>query len=156
MLNKGQLVASADGTPIWAQAAGNPNNPAVVFIHGFSCTGLSFSKQFSDPDLLQNLYLLRYDVRGHGRSGQPLEAKDYESLRHAEDFKAVMDAFGVKRPFVAGWYVLFRCRCHTQLTQNRSLGGNLLSLVTSSITNMKQRDCGDRCHCGIWSCNSVG
>ena len=103
MSNKGQHVISADGTKIWAQAAGNPSKPAVVFIHGFSCSTLNFGKQFSDPTLLENLYLLRYDVRGHGRSEQPLEAKDYESLRHAEDFKAVIDAFGVRKPFVAGW-----------------------------------------------------
>jgi len=105
MSSKGQLIVSADGTKIWAQAAGNPNKPAVVFIHGFSCTGLHFSKQFSDPKLLENLYLIRYDVRGHGRSDQPLEAKDYESLRHAQDFKAVIEAFGAEKPFVAGWYV---------------------------------------------------
>ena len=103
MSNKGQLVTSGDGTKIWAEAAGNPSKPAVVFIHGFSCTALHFSKQFSDPKLLENLHLIRYDVRGHGRSDQPLEAKDYESLRHAEDFKAVIDTFGVEKPFVAGW-----------------------------------------------------
>jgi len=103
MTNKGQLIASADGTKIWAQAAGNPAKPAVVFIHGFSCTALNFKNQFSDPKLLENLYLVRYEVRGHGRSGQPLEEKDYESARHAEDFKAVMDTFSVVKPFLAGW-----------------------------------------------------
>jgi len=49
--------------------------------------------------------MIRYDVRGHGKSDQPLEAKDYESLRHAEDFKAVVEAFGASKPFVVGWYV---------------------------------------------------
>jgi hypothetical protein len=52
--------------------------------------------------------MIRYDVRGHGRSDQPLEATDYESARHAEDWRAVCEAFGVeeKKPFVAGWLVL--------------------------------------------------
>jgi len=56
--DKGQLIQSHDGTKIWAQAAGNPSKPAVVFIHGFSCTALHFSKQFSDSELLENLYLV--------------------------------------------------------------------------------------------------
>jgi pimeloyl-ACP methyl ester carboxylesterase len=56
--DKEQLIHSPDGTKIWAQAAGNPSKPAVVFIHGFSCTALHFSKQFSDPKLLENLYLV--------------------------------------------------------------------------------------------------
>lgn len=29
----------------------------------------------------------------------------YESARHAEDFKSVCEAFGVKQCFVAGWCV---------------------------------------------------
>jgi len=97
MSAKSQLITSTDGTKIWAEATGNSNKPPVVFIH--------FSKQFSDPNLLENLYMIRYDVRGHGKSDQPLEAKDYESLRHAEDFKAVVEAFGASKPFVVGWYV---------------------------------------------------
>ena len=105
MSAKSQLITSTDGTKIWAEATGNSNKPAVVFIHGFSCTALHFSKQFSDPNLLENLYMIRYDVRGHGKSDQPLEAKDYESLRHAEDFKAVIETFGASKPFVVGWYV---------------------------------------------------
>lgn len=56
--SKNQFVVSNDGTKIWAQAKGDPSKPAVVFIHGFSCTGLHFSKQFSDPSLLKNLYLV--------------------------------------------------------------------------------------------------
>lgn len=100
---KCQFVTSADGTKIWAESAGDPTKPAVVFIHGFSCTGLHFSKQFSDPALLENLHLIRYDVRGHGQSDQPLDAEAYQSKRHAEDYKAVVDAFGAVKPFLAGW-----------------------------------------------------
>ncbi|KAM5538568.1 hypothetical protein V8D89_007901 [Ganoderma adspersum] len=42
-------------------------------------------------------------MRGHGRSGQPLEAEAYQSLRYAEDFKTVCGAFGVDKPFLVGW-----------------------------------------------------
>ena len=52
-------VTSADGTKIWAEATGNPQKPAVVFIPGFSCTSLAFSKQWSDPYMTSNLYMVR-------------------------------------------------------------------------------------------------
>jgi pimeloyl-ACP methyl ester carboxylesterase len=48
---------------------------------------------------------VRYDVRGHGRSGKPEEDEGWEWERFAEDFDTVVEAFGVRRPFVAGWYV---------------------------------------------------
>ena len=34
---------------------------------------------------------MRYDLRGHGRSGYPMNAASYESRRYAEDFKAVLE-----------------------------------------------------------------
>lgn len=46
---------------------------------------------------------VRYDIRGHGRSGKPSDAASYESQRFAEDFKAVIDAFKLDRPIYAGW-----------------------------------------------------
>lgn len=98
-----QILASADGTKIWAESAGNPTKPALVFIHGFACSALGFDKQFADAGLLENFHLIRYEMRGHCRSGQPPEAQAYQSIRYAEDFKTVCDAFGVEKPFLIGW-----------------------------------------------------
>ena len=98
-----QILTSSDGTKIWSESAGNPSKPALVFIHGLSCSALGFDKQFVDQGLLENFHLIRYEMRGHGRSGQPLEAEAYQSLRYAEDFKTVCDAFGAAKPFLVGW-----------------------------------------------------
>ncbi|KAF7346175.1 Alpha/beta-hydrolase [Mycena sanguinolenta] len=57
----------------------------------------------ADRRLLESLYIVRYDLRGHGRSGKPSTQEAYESKLFAEDFKTVMDAFGLKRPVLAGW-----------------------------------------------------
>lgn len=46
---------------------------------------------------------VRYDIRGHGRSDQPITADAYTSKCMAEDFKAVCEAFSLTRPFLAGW-----------------------------------------------------
>jgi len=98
-------VTSADGTQIWTEATGNPNKPAVVLIPGFSCTSLAFVKQWTDPYMTSNLYMIRYDVRGQGISGQPQSNSSYNSKGWADDFKAVVDYFGVgkKKPILAGW-----------------------------------------------------
>lgn len=96
---------SADGTPIFAEAAGDPSKPTIVFLHGLSSTGLAWDKVFSDPALLRDFHLVRYDMRGHGRSGKPFEPERYESARFAEDFKAVCDGFGFTKPFLAGWSI---------------------------------------------------
>lgn len=58
----GQLVASQDGTRIWADASGTPGKPPVVFIHGFLGSGMNWAKQFDDKQLLDNLYMIRYEV----------------------------------------------------------------------------------------------
>jgi len=47
--------------------------------------------------------MIRYDVRGHGQSDQPIFPEAYESVHHAEDLNAVCEAFEVKMPFLAGW-----------------------------------------------------
>ncbi|THH28594.1 hypothetical protein EUX98_g5602 [Antrodiella citrinella] len=60
----GQYVASADGTHIWAEDAGNKAGIPVVFIHGLSSTNIIWEKQFSDLELLENLYMIRYELRG--------------------------------------------------------------------------------------------
>jgi hypothetical protein len=58
MSSLGKFVQSKDGTKIWTHAVGNPAKPAIVFIPGFCFTALVFEKQFDDPTLLENLYLV--------------------------------------------------------------------------------------------------
>ena len=52
-------VTSADGTKIWAESTGDPAKPAVVFIPGFSCTLLAFDKQWVNPFMKANLFMVR-------------------------------------------------------------------------------------------------
>ncbi|KAJ7821532.1 alpha/beta-hydrolase [Mycena olivaceomarginata] len=98
-----KLVLSSDGTPIYAEASGNPANPSVVFAHGFALSGIVFDKLFSDPRMLEKLYLVRYDVRGHGRSGKPNSAEGYASSLYAADFAAVAAEFSLHMPVFVGW-----------------------------------------------------
>ena len=97
------MLTSPDGTKIWAESAGDTSKPAIVFVHGLSCTALGWDEQFADVALRHSFHLVRYEMRGHGRSGKPLGAEAYASARIAEDFKTVCDAFGVVRPILVGW-----------------------------------------------------
>ncbi|KAJ7641579.1 Alpha/Beta hydrolase protein [Roridomyces roridus] len=100
---EGRLLKSADGTEIYAQATGDASKPAIVFIHGFSMNSFVFDSIFADPEWIAHVYLVRYDVRGHGRCAQPTDEPSWESRRLADDFEAVVEAFGLQRPWVLGW-----------------------------------------------------
>ncbi|KAF7290724.1 Hydrolase-4 domain-containing protein [Mycena indigotica] len=100
-----KVVQSADGTAIYAEATGDKGKPVAVFIHGFAMTSSAFDGIFEDKAWTSWGHLIRYDVRGNGRSGKPTADAAWASGRLAEDFDAVMAAFGVSdaRPFVVGW-----------------------------------------------------
>ncbi|KLO08125.1 alpha/beta-hydrolase [Schizopora paradoxa] len=97
------IVLSADGTEIYADATGNPSNPSIVFIHGLGLSGTVWNDIFATQKYSRDFYLVRFDMRGHGRSGKPDSAEGFASQRYAEDFAAVMKAFNLHRPVVLGW-----------------------------------------------------
>jgi len=104
MPSLGKFVQSKDGTRIWTHAAGNPAKPAVVFIPGFSLLVPAIpSSDFSVS--MHHFHQVRYDPRGQGQSGQPLKAEDYHTERYADDFKAVLDEYKLRKPFVCGWSI---------------------------------------------------
>ncbi|EIW74739.1 alpha beta-hydrolase [Coniophora puteana RWD-64-598 SS2] len=96
-------LKSTDGNDIYAEAVGDPSKPAVVLVHGFMLSAGAFDNLFADQKLLDKLYLIRYDVRGQGRSGKPADAEGHASSLYAADFKTVLDAFGVKKAVYCGW-----------------------------------------------------
>lgn len=98
-----RILVSPDGTEVYADAIGDRSKPALVFIHGFSLSTVVFDDIFNDAVWASEAYLVRYDVRGHGRSGKPDNEDAWESQRFAEDFVTVVDAFQLDKPFVVGW-----------------------------------------------------
>ncbi|KAG7085479.1 hypothetical protein E1B28_003041 [Marasmius oreades] len=98
-----KTVTSSDGGYIYAEAIGDPTKPALVLIPGWTLPGFVFDKQFEDIKLTKELYLIRYDPRGHGGSVMPETEEGHASKLYADDFAAVCKAFGVVKPVVAGW-----------------------------------------------------
>ncbi|KAK0439158.1 alpha/beta-hydrolase [Armillaria borealis] len=98
-----QLVSSKDGALIYADAAGDPTKRCLVFVHGLALSGAVFDNLFTNQKLIGNFYLVRYDMRGHGRSAMPESLDNYSSEIFAEDFKAVAQAFKIEKPIFVGW-----------------------------------------------------
>lgn len=51
-------LRSKDGTSIYAEAIGNPNNPHVILVHGLSLSASTFNNLFKDERLLEAVYLV--------------------------------------------------------------------------------------------------
>lgn len=98
-----QTVTAPDGTRLAVREWGDPAGRPVLFIHGYSQTGLSWTHQVSAPDLA-HLRLVTFDLRGHGASDKPLAPEAYqESARWGADIAAILDQCALDRPVLVGW-----------------------------------------------------
>ncbi len=96
-------VKSTDGTDLLVAQAGNPGAPAILFIHGFAQSYLSFRRQFGS-DLAKHFHIVAFDLRGHGGSAKPSDPTAYTDVaRSADDVAAVIRATGLHRPVIVGW-----------------------------------------------------
>ena len=97
------MVAGGGGTKIAVYEYGNPAGPAVLFVHGVSQSHLSWARQYKSP-ALQNLRMIVIDLRGHGASEKPSNAKSYtNSKMWANDINAVIKAKNLRKPAIVGW-----------------------------------------------------
>lgn len=100
---KFRMIAGAGGLPIAAMEWGNPDGPAILFLHGFS-----FAKEFwrlqNEPELSSRFHMVAIDLRGHGASGKPWAPAEYQDTRiWADDVAATLQAFGLRSPVIVGW-----------------------------------------------------
>jgi pimeloyl-ACP methyl ester carboxylesterase len=97
------MVPGGGDTPIAVYEYGNPGGAEILMVHGFSQSHLAWVKQYESPDL-QDFRMVVVDLRGHGASGKPLAAENYNnSEMWAEDINAVIAAKNMKSPTIVGW-----------------------------------------------------
>ncbi len=94
-------IRGGGGLELCAAEAGNPQGPALLFVHGFCQSLQAWQKQLQGP-LAQDFHLVAMDLRGHGRSAKP-EGAYVESRLWAEDLHAAITTLGLKRPLLVGW-----------------------------------------------------
>jgi pimeloyl-ACP methyl ester carboxylesterase len=96
-------VQGAGGVPLAVVTAGDPSAPPVLLIHGIGQSHYLFHRQF-ESSLARDFFLVGFDLRGHGASGKPWEAADYQSADvWAGDVAAVLSAVGAERPLIVAW-----------------------------------------------------
>ncbi len=97
-------VRTPDGLSIQAYEYGNPNGPAILLIHGYAQSALSWDRQTRDPDLAREFRMVAYDVRGHGMSDKPTGDQYYKpSKPWSDEVRAVIEQTGLVRPVLVGW-----------------------------------------------------
>ena len=97
-------VNAADGTPLNVVETGNVDAPALLLLHGFSQSYLSFNPQLHDPDLTERFRVVAFDLRGHGGSGKPWLREAYAGHRPwADDVHRVIETLKLDKPVIVGW-----------------------------------------------------
>ena len=82
-----QEVVAPDGTPLHAEVFGPDDAPTVVLVHGWTCSLEAWTHQIQA--LGNELRLVAFDLRGHGRSGRP-PSGDWSIEALAGDLGAVL------------------------------------------------------------------
>jgi pimeloyl-ACP methyl ester carboxylesterase len=94
-------VAGGGGCQLHVEEAGNPEGRPILFIHGFSQSRLSWSRQLHS-DLTEDFRLVALDNRGHGLSDKPRDAYG-DSKLWADDIQAIITSLDLDRPILSGW-----------------------------------------------------
>lgn len=94
-------VSRPDGPAIHVAESGPTDAPAVLFLHGYSLSHLSWRDQLRSS-LAEEYRLVAMDLRGHGDSEAP-ESGYRNSETWADDVRAVADALSLDSFALVGW-----------------------------------------------------
>ena len=87
--------AEVNGTRLYYEATGGEH--PLVLIHGYTLDRRMWDDQFDT--LSQKFRVMRYDLRGFGRSACPSPGQKY---CHTEDLKALLDYLKISKAYVMG------------------------------------------------------
>jgi pimeloyl-ACP methyl ester carboxylesterase len=130
------FVESFDGTKLAVRAAGDPANPMLVFVHGFSLDMTTWHHQWTG--LSDRFRCVLFDLRSHGRS-EPAASGDLSLSAMGRDVAAVIDATVASRPAVVvghslgGMAVLAAGEAHPDLFGGEVRGVALIGTAASDL-----------------------
>ena len=90
-------IATQDGQKLYAKTWGNPDQDALVLVHGYPD-----NQEVWEPviaALIEDFYIISYDVRGAGQSSIPKRIQDYALHHLSQDLSDVTDALLPDRAF---------------------------------------------------------
>ncbi len=92
-------VPLSTGVELDVWTAGDPDNPPIIFLHGFPESHRTWRHQIAA--LSDRYYCIAPDQRGYARSSKPLEVSDYAVPKLVADIFALADALGIDRFTIA-------------------------------------------------------
>jgi non-heme chloroperoxidase len=96
-------VVAPDGVRLHVREAGPETAPAILFIHGWSQSWMSWVRQL-ESELAERFRLVAFDLRGHGMSDEPRVPEAYtEARRWADDVDTLITELELDRPILVGW-----------------------------------------------------
>ena len=99
MNTAGNYIVQANGVALSVETFGDRADPAIALIHGAGSSLLNWEEEFCERLAAGRRFVIRYDLRGAGRSVAP----DAFSLRDlVADAVGLLDHFGVERAHVLG------------------------------------------------------
>lgn len=90
-----RALVPIDGGQLYCEDSGR--GAPVIFLHGHSFDRRQWEPQVRAVESSHRV--IRYDLRGYGRSSQPEEGK---AFLHADDLRQLMDALGIPRAHLVG------------------------------------------------------
>jgi pimeloyl-ACP methyl ester carboxylesterase len=130
------FVESFDGTNLAVRAAGDPANPVLVFVHGFSLDMTTWHHQWTG--LSDRFRCVLFDLRSHGRS-EPAASGDLSLSAMGRDVAAVIGATVGRRGAVVvahslgGMAVLAAGDAHPDLFGGKVRGVVLIGTAASDL-----------------------
>jgi pimeloyl-ACP methyl ester carboxylesterase len=129
-------VRSFDGTELAVRAAGSPDSPVLIFVHGLTLDMTIWLEQW--PDLSVDLRCVTIDLRSHGHS-DPAADGDMSLLAMGRDVAAVLEAVTPTRRAIlighslGGMAILAMAEEHPELFGPRVAGVMLIGSASTSL-----------------------
>lgn len=86
---------------MYVRDSGGSGSP-IVFVHGNSSSSRAYERQFEGA-LSRAHRLIAYDLLGHGRSDNAVDASAYLFPSHARALLALVETFGLQEAVFVGW-----------------------------------------------------
>jgi pimeloyl-ACP methyl ester carboxylesterase len=129
-------VRSSGAVELAVRESGDPDGPAIVFIHGYPDTKEMWSAVLAE--LPPRFHAIAYDVRGAGASSRPRGNAAYDFERLGDDLLAVAGACACDRPVhlvghdwggLQGWEFATQPRFEGRLASYTAIAGPSLDQV---------------------------
>lgn len=95
-----QRISLSTGVDLDVAIAGDPANPALIFLHGFPESHRTWRHQFAE--FARDYHVIAPDQRGYAGSSKPEGVENYAADKPVADLLALADALGVDRFTLVG------------------------------------------------------